>query len=136
MLFIYYPKCSTCQKAKKWLDAQEISYTERHIVEENPTYEELKKWQARSGLPIKKFFNTSGMLYKEMKLKEKLPSLYRTIGERFKALDCWSLYLITAYEQAEEALGLKAAKNRKIYNGMMKTYFYQFPGPKPALHKG
>ena len=75
MLFIYYPKCSTCQKAKKWLDAQEISYTERHIVEENPTYEELKKWQARSGLPIKKFFNTSGMLYKEMKLKEKLPSL-------------------------------------------------------------
>ena len=75
MLFIYYPKCSTCQKAKKWLDAQEISYTERHIVEENPTYEELKKWQARSGLPIKKFFNTSGMLYKEMQLKDKLPQM-------------------------------------------------------------
>ena len=75
MLFIYYPKCSTCQKAKKWLDAQEISYTERHIVEENPTYEELKKRQARSGLPIKKFFNTSGMLYKEMQLKDKLPQM-------------------------------------------------------------
>lgn len=75
MLFIYYPKCSTCQKAKKWLDAQEISYIERHIVEENPTYEELKKWQARSGLPIKKFFNTSGMLYKEMQLKDKLPQM-------------------------------------------------------------
>ena len=75
MLFIYYPKCSTCQKAKKWLDAQEISYTERHIVEENPTYEELKKGQARSGLPIKKFFNTSGMLYKEMQLKDKLPQM-------------------------------------------------------------
>ena len=75
MLFIYYPKGSTCQKAKKWLDAQEISYTERHIVEENPTYEELKKWQARSGLPIKKFFNTSGMLYKEMQLKDKLPQM-------------------------------------------------------------
>lgn len=75
MLFIYYPKCSTCQKAKKWLDAQEISYTERHIVEENLTYEELKKWQARSGLPIKKFFNTSGMLYKEMQLKDKLPQM-------------------------------------------------------------
>ena len=59
MLFIYYPKCSTCQKAKKWLDAQEISYTERHIVEENRRADELKKWQARSGLPIKKFFNTS-----------------------------------------------------------------------------
>ena len=75
MLFIYYPKCSTCQKAKKWLDAQEISYTERHIVEENPTYEELKKWHASSGLPIKKFFNTSGMLYKEMQLKDKLPQM-------------------------------------------------------------
>ena len=75
MLFIYYPKCSTCQKAKKWLDAQEISYTERHIEEENPTYEELKKWRARSGLPIKKFFNTSGMLYKEMQLKDKLPQM-------------------------------------------------------------
>ena len=62
-------------EAKKWLDAQEISYTERHIVEENPTYEELKKWQARSGLPIKKFFNTSGMLYKEMQLKDKLPQM-------------------------------------------------------------
>ena len=66
----------------------------------------------------------------------KRKSCHLFIGERFKALDCWSLYLITAYEQAEEALGLKAAKNRKIYNGMMKTYFYQFPGPKPALRKG
>ena len=75
MLLIEYPKCSTCRKAKKWLDEHQIAYTDRHIVEENPTYEELKKWQARSGLPIKKFFNTSGMLYKEMKLKEKLPSL-------------------------------------------------------------
>ena len=75
MLFIYYPKCSTCQKAKKWLDAQEISYTERHIVEENPTYEELKKWQARSGLPIKKFFNTSGMKYRELGLKDRLPQM-------------------------------------------------------------
>lgn len=63
--------------------------------------------------------------------KKNLPVLYRTIGERYKALDSWSMYLITAYDQAESALGLKAAKNRKIYNGMMKTYFYQFPGPKP-----
>ena len=75
MLFIYYPKCSTCQKAKRWLDEQGISYTERHIVEENPTYEELKEWQERSGLPLKKFFNTSGMLYKEMQLKDKLPQM-------------------------------------------------------------
>ena len=75
MLFIYYPKCSTCQKAKKWLDAQEISYTERHIVEENPTYEELKSWYTRSGHKKKKIFNTSGMLYKEMQLKDKLTSM-------------------------------------------------------------
>ena len=75
MLFICYPKCSTCQKAWKWLDEHEVAYTQRHIVEENPTYEELKKWHALSGLPLKKFFNTSGMLYKEMKLKDKLPMM-------------------------------------------------------------
>lgn len=75
MLFIWYPKCSTCQKAKKWLDSREIEYTERHIVEENPTYEELKEWHQKSGLSLKKFFNTSGMLYKEMKLKDKLPEM-------------------------------------------------------------
>lgn len=63
--------------------------------------------------------------------KESLPALYRTIGERFRALDSWSMYLITAYEQAERDIGLKADKNRKIYNGMMKTYYYQFLGPKP-----
>lgn len=67
--------------------------------------------------------------------KKNLPELYGMIGERFKALDAWSMYLITAYEQAENALGMKAAKNRKIYNGMMKTYFYQFPGPKPPKKK-
>ena len=66
MLLIEYPKCSTCRKAKKWLDEHQIAYTDRHIVEENPTMEELKAWQAASGLPVRKFFNTSGMLYKEM----------------------------------------------------------------------
>ena len=75
MLFIEYPKCSTCQKAKKWLDEHQISYEDRHIVENNPTFEELKDWYERSGLPLKKFFNTSGMLYKEMKLKDKLPEM-------------------------------------------------------------
>ena len=75
MLFICYPKCSTCQKAGKWLDEHGVAYTQRDIVEENPTYEELKKWHALSGLPLKKFFNTSGMLYKEMKLKDKLPTM-------------------------------------------------------------
>lgn len=75
MLFLEYPKCSTCQKARKWLDSHEVSYTDRNIVEENPTFEELKEWYGRSGLPLKRFFNTSGMLYKEMKLKEKLPDM-------------------------------------------------------------
>lgn len=73
MLFLCYPKCSTCQKAKKWLDDHQIEYTERHIAENHPTYEELSAWYRKSGLPLKKFFNTSGMIYKEMKLKDKLP---------------------------------------------------------------
>lgn len=75
MLFVEYPKCSTCQKAKKWLDENGFSYEDRHIKENNPTYEELKTWYAESGLPLRKFFNTSGMLYKSMNLKEKLPNM-------------------------------------------------------------
>ena len=75
MLFIEYPKCTTCQKAKKWLDAHNIAYTDRHIVEDNPSYDELKKWHERSGLPLKKFFNTSGLMYKDMQLKDKLPAM-------------------------------------------------------------
>lgn len=75
MLFIEYPKCSTCQKAKKWLDENGISYTDRHIKEENPTAEELKEWHERSGLPLKRFFNTSGLIYKNMGLKDKLPNM-------------------------------------------------------------
>lgn len=84
MLFIEYPKCSTCQKAKKWLDDRGISYMDRHIKEQNPTSEELKKWQAMSGLPLKKFFNTSGLLYKSMQLKDKLPTM--TEEEQFALL--------------------------------------------------
>ena len=75
MKFICYPKCSTCQKAKKWLVENNIDFEERHIVEDNPTYEELKEWYNKSGLPLKKFFNTSGMLYKEMQLKDKLNTM-------------------------------------------------------------
>ena len=75
MLFIQYPNCTTCQKAKKWLDAHNITYTERHIAEDNPSYDELKEWHAKSGLPLKKFFNTSGLMYKEMQLKDKLPAM-------------------------------------------------------------
>ena len=75
MEFLCYAKCTTCQKAKKWLDANEIEYTERPIKEQNPTVEELKVWHRRSGLPLKKFFNTSGLLYKDMKLKDRLPGM-------------------------------------------------------------
>lgn len=74
-LFIWYPKCSTCQKAKKWLVNNKISFQERHIVEEIPNKEELKKWITQSGYPLKKFFNTSGLVYKELNLKEKLSNL-------------------------------------------------------------
>ena len=75
MLFLQYPPCSTCQRAKKWLDDQGLAYTDRHIKLENPTYEELKGWHATSGLPLKKFFNTSGLMYKSMQLKDRLPHM-------------------------------------------------------------
>lgn len=75
VLFVEYPACSTCKKAKKWLDDHGIVYTDRHIKEQNPTVEELREWQKKSGLELKKFFNTSGMLYKEMKLKDRLPQM-------------------------------------------------------------
>lgn len=84
MLFLEYPKCSTCKKAKKWLDDNKVEYTDRHIVEQNPSYEELKEWYEKSGFVLKKFFNTSGMLYKEMQLKDKLASMSET--EQLKLL--------------------------------------------------
>ena len=75
MLVLAYRKCSTCQKALKWLEEKGIEFEERPIVEENPTYEELKQWYEKSGLPLKKFFNTSGLVYKDMGLKDKLPTM-------------------------------------------------------------
>ncbi|MDD3184780.1 MAG: arsenate reductase family protein [Anaerostipes sp.] len=75
MLFLQYPPCSTCKKAKKWLDEQGVSYEARHMKEENPTAEELKVWHEKSGLPLKRFFNTSGMIYRELGLKDKLPTM-------------------------------------------------------------
>ena len=75
MTFIYYPKCTTCMKAKKWLDDHHIDYIERHIKEENPSAIELQTWHRQSGLPLKKFFNTSGLLYKSLQLKDKLPGM-------------------------------------------------------------
>ena len=75
MLVLVYRKCSTCQKALKWLEEHEVEFEERPIVEENPTYEELKEWYEKSGLPLKKFFNTSGLLYKDKGLKDKLSTM-------------------------------------------------------------
>ncbi len=75
MIFLEYPPCSTCRKAKKWLDERGVSYEDRHIVENPPSAEELKEWVKRSGLPLKKFFNTSGRKYKELALKDRLPSM-------------------------------------------------------------
>ncbi|MBQ4260153.1 MAG: arsenate reductase family protein, partial [Lachnospiraceae bacterium] len=75
MLVLVYRKCSTCIKALKWLEENKVAFEERPIVEQNPTYEELKKWYEMSGLPLRKFFNTSGLLYKEMQLKDKLPEM-------------------------------------------------------------
>ncbi|MBQ7082965.1 MAG: arsenate reductase family protein, partial [Oscillospiraceae bacterium] len=72
MLFVHYAGCSTCKKAAKWLQEQGIEYTARPIKEENPTVEELKDWHRKSGLPLRKFFNTSGLLYKELQLKDRL----------------------------------------------------------------
>lgn len=75
MLFICYPKCSTCQRAQKWLDENGVQYTLRDIKTDNPSYEELAEWHERSALPLKKLFNTSGLLYKSMGLKDKLPAM-------------------------------------------------------------
>mgnify|MGYP000581861212 CR=1 FL=1 len=82
-----YRKCSTCMKALKWLEVHNVEFEERAIKEENPTYEELKEWQSRSGLPLKKFFNTSGLLYKNMQLKDKLPNMTEEEQLRLLATD-------------------------------------------------
>lgn len=87
MLFLQYPPCSTCQKAKKWLDGQGITYTDRNIKEQNPSYEELKAWYKKSGLPLKKFFNTSGLKYKSLNLKDRLPTMTEEEQLRLLASD-------------------------------------------------
>lgn len=84
MQFIFYPKCTTCQKAKKWLEKNDVAFNERHIKEDNPTAEELRAWHKESGLPLKKFFNTSGLQYKALQLKDKLPTISE--GEQFALL--------------------------------------------------
>ena len=87
MFFLEYPPCSTCKKAKAWLDGQNIPYTDRNIKEQNPSYEELKAWYERSGLPLKRFFNTSGLAYKALNLKDRLPEMSEEEQLRLLASD-------------------------------------------------
>ena len=110
MLFLEYPPCSTCKKAKKWLDDNGVSYTARHIKEQNPSYEELKGWYEKSGLPLKKFFNTSGLAYKELGLKDKLPTMTGEEQLRLLATDGMLVkrplvvtedFVITGFKEAE-----------------------------------
>lgn len=110
MLMLSYKKCGTCQKALKWLAQKEIAYEERPIIEENPSLEELKAWYAKSGLPLKRFFNTSGVLYKEMGLKDKLKemseeeqlALLATDGKLVKRpLVVGEDFVLTGFKEAE-----------------------------------
>ncbi|SFE23863.1 arsenate reductase [Peptostreptococcaceae bacterium pGA-8] len=116
MLFVEYPKCTTCKKAKKWLEDGGFQFQDRHIKEENPTYEELKAWYEKSGLPIKRFFNTSGLLYKELGLKDKLPDM--TEDEMLKLLATDGMlvkrpvlvgedFVLTGFKEAEWSEKLK-----------------------------
>lgn len=116
MLFICYPKCSTCQKARKWLEENGIPYEMRDIKVENPSAQELAEWHRRSGLPLKKFFNTSGMLYKSMELKDKLPGMPETEMLRLLATDGMLVkrpllvgenFVLVGFKEAEWAQRLK-----------------------------
>ena len=116
MLFLLYPPCSTCQKAKKWLDDHGVAYTARHIKEQNPSYEELKAWYEKSGLPLKKFFNTSGLVYKNLQLKDKLPTMTEEEQLRLLATDGMLVkrplvvgedFVLTGFKEAEWSEKLK-----------------------------
>ena len=116
MLFLEYPPCSTCKNAKAWLDANGVSYTARHIKEENPSYEELKAWYEKSGLPLKKFFNTSGLVYKSLELKDKLPAMTEEEQLRLLASDGMLVkrplvvgedFVITGFKEADWSEKLK-----------------------------
>ena len=110
MLFIEYPPCSTCKKAKQWLEEKGIPYTARHIKEQNPSFEELKAWYAMSGLELKKFFNTSGLVYKSLNLKENLPTMTEEEQLRLLASDGMLVkrplvigedFVLTGFKQAQ-----------------------------------
>lgn len=110
ILFLEYPKCSTCRKAKKWLDENGVEYTDRHIVEQNPSVEELKMWHEKSGLPLKKFVNTSGMRYRELNLKDRLPQMSEEEQYELLSLDGMLVkrplvigeeFVLTGFKEAE-----------------------------------
>lgn len=117
MIFICYPKCTTCQKARKWLDEHQVAYELRDIKLENPTYDELAAWYRRSGLPLRKFFNTSGLLYKSMELKDKLPAMSEEEMLRLLAADGMLVkrpllvgddFVLVGFKEAEWAGRLRA----------------------------
>ena len=110
MLLIEYPTCSTCKKAKAWLDGQTLSYEDRNIKEQNPTEEELKAWHQKSGLPLKRFFNTSGLLYKEMQLKDKLPAMSEEEQLRLLATNGMLVKRPILVEEDKVLLGFKEAE--------------------------
>ncbi|MDO4495439.1 MAG: arsenate reductase family protein [Clostridiaceae bacterium] len=114
VLFVEYPKCTTCQKAKKWLDENGVEYTDRHIKEENPTFEELKKWHEESRLPLRKFFNTSGLLYKSMELKDKLPNMNEEEQLKLLATDGMLVKRPIAVSGKTVLVGFKPAEWEKL----------------------
>ena len=115
MLAVCYPKCSTCKKAVKWLEDNGIEYTYRDIKENNPTDEELRKWHAESGLPLKRFFNTSGMIYRDMQLKDKLPGM--TEDEMFELLasDGMLVKRPIAVADSKVLVGFKQAEWEEVF---------------------
>lgn len=109
-LFVEYPKCSTCRKAKKYLEENQVDFIDRHIVEERPTEDELTKWIQMSGLPVKKFFNTSGKLYKEMGLKDKLAQMPEADQIKLLALDGMLVKRPLIIEENRVLVGFKEAE--------------------------
>ena len=114
MLFLEYPPCSTCKKAKKWLDDNAVAYEARHMKENNPTYEELKAWYEKSGLPLKKFFNTSGIQYRALELKDKLPGMSAEEQLRLLASDGMLVKRPLAVTQTAVLIGFKAETWEKV----------------------
>ena len=122
MLFVQYPKCSTCKKAKNWLDEHNIEYESRHIVEDNPQADEIEAWYNKSGLPLKRFFNTSGLQYRALELSVKLPGM--TEEEQFALLAADGMlvkrpilvgedFVLTGFKQAEWEAGKKRSELRR-----------------------